>query len=52
MGDVLMQPGHRRIRQIHGLSAEMDPGQAVIAFEVLDYVPVVRGVADLRNAEE
>lgn len=40
------------IRQVHGLATEVDPGQAVLALEVLDHMPVVAGDTDLRNAEE
>ena len=51
-GDLLLELLPDRIRRIHRLSAEMDTGQAVLAFEVLDYVSMVRGSANLRDTKE
>jgi len=51
-GDLLLEPLSYGVRQIHGLSAQVNAGQAVLAFEVLDHMSVVSGIADLRDAEE
>lgn len=47
-----LKPLFHRIRQIHRLSAEVNPGQAVLTFEVLDDVSVIGGVADFGDAEK
>lgn len=49
---MLLKPVPHRIREIYDFPAEVDPRQAVVAFEVLDHVVVIRSVADLRDAEE
>ena len=49
---MLLKPVPHRIREIHDLSAKVNLGQAVVAFEVLDDMPVVCGVADLRDTEK
>jgi hypothetical protein len=51
-GDTLLKPLLHGIRQIHGSSAKVNPGQAVLAFEVLNYVSVIFGTADLGDTEE
>jgi hypothetical protein len=51
-GDLLLKPMLYGISQIHSLSAEMNPRQAMRAFEVLDNVSVISGVADLRDTEK
>lgn len=51
-GDMILEPLSCRVCQVHGLSAEMNPGQAVLAFQVLNHVPVVCRVADLWDTEE
>jgi len=49
---MLVQPDLHRIRKVDGLAAEMDPGQAVFAFEVLDHVVAVSSTADLWDTKE
>jgi hypothetical protein len=51
-GDLLLKPLLHRIRQVHGLSTEVNPGQAVRAFEILDHMSVIAGTADFRDLEE
>jgi hypothetical protein len=51
-GDVTVKPLRYGIGQIHGFSTEVNPGQAVLAFEVLDDVPAILGTADFRDPEE
>jgi hypothetical protein len=50
--DALLEPLLDGFGQVHGLSTQVDPGQAVPAFEILNDVTVVGGSADLRNAEK
>ena len=47
-----LKPLLHGIRQIHGRPAEVNPGQAMPAFEILDHMLMVGGVADLGDAEE
>jgi hypothetical protein len=49
---MLLEPLPHGIRQVHGLSTKMNPGQAMHAFEVLDHVSAIRGIADLWDAEK
>jgi hypothetical protein len=51
-GDAMLEPMSYRIRQVHGLSAHMNPGQAVHTFEILNDVVVIGGAADLRDAKK
>ena len=51
-GDLPLKPMLNGIGQIHSLSAEVNPRQAVLTFEVLDNVSVISGVADLRDTEK
>jgi len=51
-GDMLVEPCLHGVSQVHGLATEMDPGQTMLAFEVLADVPMVSGTADLADAEE
>jgi len=51
-GDLLLKPMLHGIGQIHGLSAKMNPRQAVLSFEVLDDIPVILCVGDFRDTEK
>ena len=52
MHPTLLEPLLDGIGQVDGLSTQVDPGQAVHTFEVLNDVTVVGGSSDLRNAEK
>ena len=52
VGDMSLEPLFDGIRQVDRVAAEMNAGQAMIAFEVLGDVAVIPGTADLGDAEE
>jgi hypothetical protein len=51
-GDTLLEPLPDRIGEVYGFATEVDPRQAVPAFEILNDMMVIRGAADLRDAEK
>jgi hypothetical protein len=50
--DKIFEPRLYGIRQMHGLSAEMNSWQTARAFKVLDDISVTPGMADLRDTEK
>jgi len=49
---MIFEPRLHGTCQIHNLPAEVNLGQAMIAFEVFDYIPVVACNADLWDTEK
>ena len=51
-GDLRLKPLLHGVDQIHSPSTEVNPGQAAIAFEILDDIPVILCVGDFRDTEK
>jgi hypothetical protein len=51
-GDALLEPLSDRVGEVHGLATEVNPGQAMHAFEILDDIVVIGSTADLEDAQK